>query len=226
MRPYEKIIRTTAKKILEPEKLFQLGNSRCYLDDNGYFTVQVEFQPVTYMHGSSLNVGVAFLWEATKELNNTLARDYGGDAGVSFVEYRDDDSFKAEMEVLMKTALEKVKEYRKFSDMEYAKKCLQAKIADTPHGQQFWEWYHLAMLCFLKGDYADGKAAFEQYLEILRNSFYRENVYIEWKENFYNYCIENIECNLTSKDDARRMVVDMINRRREFFGEKMFHKMY
>lgn len=93
------------------------------------------------------------------------------------------------------------------------------------HGQ-FWEWYHLAMLCFLKGDYADGKAAFERYLEILRNSFYHGNVYIEWKEKFYNYCIQNIGCNLTSKDEAQRMVVDMINRRRKFFGEKMFHKMY
>ena len=28
----------------------------------------------------------------------TLARDYGGDAGVPFAEYRDDDSFKVDME--------------------------------------------------------------------------------------------------------------------------------
>lgn len=42
MLPHEKIIKTTAKRILEPEKLFQVGNSRCYLDDNGYFMIQVE----------------------------------------------------------------------------------------------------------------------------------------------------------------------------------------
>lgn len=223
MLPHEKIIKTTAKKILEPEKLFQAGNSRCYLDDNGYFMIQVEFQPVTYMKGSGLNVGVAFLWESTKALNDTLAHSYGGAVGASFVKYQNDDSFQADMEVLAKTALEKVEEYRKFSDMDYAKKCLQAKIADTPQGQ-FWEWYDLAMLCFLNGDYEEGKAAFARYLEILRNSFYQGGVYIEWKEEFYNYCIENIECNLTSKEAAHQMVVDMINRRRKFFSAKPSYK--
>ena len=69
MLSYEKIIRTTAKEILESEKLFRVGNSRCYLDDNGYFMIQVEFQAVLYMRGSGLNVGVAFLWESTKALN-------------------------------------------------------------------------------------------------------------------------------------------------------------
>ena len=59
----------------------------------------------------------------------TLARAYGGDAGVPFAEYRDDDSFKVDMEALVKTALERVKEYRKFSDMEYAKNCFQEEIA-------------------------------------------------------------------------------------------------
>ena len=215
MLSHEKIIRTTAKEILEPEKFFRAGNSRCYLDDNGYFMIQVEFQPVTCMQGSGLNVGVVFLWETTKALNETLARDYGGDTGVSYVEYRDDDSFRADMETLMKTALDNVKEYRKFSDMEYAKKCLQEEIAHQLDGQ-FWEWYHLAMLCFLKGDYEEGKAAFERYLEILKNSIYIGNVYIEWKEKFYNYCMENIKCHLTSKDDAHQMVTDMIDRRRKF----------
>mgnify|MGYP000026843524 FL=1 len=111
----------------------------------------------------------------------TLARDYGGDAGVPFAEYRDDDSFKVDMEALVKTALERVKEYRKFSDMEYAKKCLQEEIANQSK-EHFWKWYHLVKLCFLKGDYEDGKAAFERYLEILKNSIYTGNVYIEWKD--------------------------------------------
>ena len=108
----------------------------------------------------------------------TLARDYGGDAGVPFAEYRDDDSFKVDMEALVKTALERVKEYRKFSDMEYAKKCLQEEIADQSK-EHFWKWYHLVKLCFLKGDYEGGKAAFERYLEILKNSIYTGNVYID-----------------------------------------------
>ena len=77
---------------------------------------------------------------------------------------------------------------------------------------------------FIVGDSHQGKAAFARYLEILRNSFYQGGVYIEWKEEFYNYCIENIECKLTSKEAARQMVVDMINRRRKFFSAKPSYK--
>ena len=49
MLSYEKIIRTTAKEILESEKLFRAGNSRCYLDDNGYFMIQVELKEFNYI---------------------------------------------------------------------------------------------------------------------------------------------------------------------------------
>lgn len=215
MLPHNKIIKTTAKKFFEPENIFQVGNSRSWLDDNGYYAIIVEFQSGSYTKSASLNTGVTFLWESTKALSETLAYNYGCDVNAGFVKYEnDDETFRIGVERLAKIALEKVNEYRRFSDMDYAKSCLQKEIDKLPENRQFWEWYHLAMLCFLKGDYEEGKGAFERYLERLKDNFYAGDCYIEWREEFYNYCVENIRCHLTSRESAQQMVIDMINRRR------------
>ena len=44
MLPHNKIIKTTVKKFLEPENLFQIGSSRSWLDDQGYYMIQVVIQ--------------------------------------------------------------------------------------------------------------------------------------------------------------------------------------
>ena len=43
MLPHNKIIKTTVKEFLEPENLFQIGSSRSWVDDNGYYFIIVEF---------------------------------------------------------------------------------------------------------------------------------------------------------------------------------------
>ena len=110
------------------------------------------------------------------------------------------------------------------SDMEYAKSCLQEQVEKLPEHRRFWELYHLAMLCFMKGDFEEGKEVFEHYLQRLKDSFYSGDYYIEWHEQFYNYCIENNQCLLSSKESAQQLVIDMINRRRKSFCEKASYK--
>lgn len=227
MLPHNKIIKTTVKKFLEPENLFQIGSSRCWLDDQGYYMILIEFASSGYSKGASLNAGVSFLWESTERLNESLSYNYGCQVitGVGYVEYKnDDEAFQNGIEKLEKKALEKVDEYRKFSDMDYAKSCLQEQVDKLPEYRRFWELYHLAMLCFLKGDFEEGKDIFEHYMQRLKDSFYSGDCYIEWHEQFYNHCIENIHCHLSSKESAQQMVVDMINRRRKNFNEKPSYK--
>ena len=174
-----------------------------------------------------MNAGVSFLWESTERLNESLSYNYGCQVitGVGYVEYKnDDEAFQNGIEKLAKKALEKVDEYRKFSDMDYAKSCLQEQVDKLPEYRRFWELYHLAMLCFLKGDFEEGKDIFEHYMQRLKDSFYSGDCYIEWHEQFYNHCIENIQCHLSSKESAQQMVVDMINRRRKNFNEKPSYK--
>lgn len=87
------------------------------------------------------------IMDITKALSETLAYNYGCDVNAGFVKYEnDDEAFQVGVERLAKIALEKVNEYRRFSDMDYAKTCLQKEIDKLPENRQFWEWYHLAML--------------------------------------------------------------------------------
>lgn len=72
MLPHNKIIKTTVKEFLEPENLFQIGSSRSWVDDNGYYFIIVEFATNGYSKGASLNAGVSFLWESTESLSRKL----------------------------------------------------------------------------------------------------------------------------------------------------------
>ncbi len=219
-----KIINTAAKKVLSPQGLFRKGASRIWLDDNRYFMIQVEFQPSGYSSGTFLNVGISFLWEFSNGLNDTLSFNYGyreNVDGKDFVSYNgDDDKFMAEVEKLAEAAMQRVMEYRLFQDVDYAKKMLLQKTSS----RRFWEIYNYSMLCFMKGDFEEGKTYFMQFMDILKHSFYSGNVYIAWCEEFYNHCIKEICPQLSDKESARCMVLEMIRRRRNFFSEKPSYK--
>lgn len=110
-------------------------------------------------------------------MNECLCFDYGDRVlvnGKQFAEYRGafkdkDEKFTAEMEEFAIAALEKVNEYRKFIDLDYAKKCLKKKAYRIMQWfGRFWEVYDLAMLCFFKQDFEEGKKYFSNYLDILK----------------------------------------------------------
>lgn len=217
MRQHDKIINAAAKKVLVPQGLFRKGKSRTWVDDNGYYMTFVVFDASNRAKGAYLGVGIDFLWEKTEGLNKILSYSYG-ERENTFCEYNgNDDEFQIRMEEYAEMGLKKVLEYRKFKDMDYARTCLEQKVADTLEKHRFWEVYDLAMLCFLMGDFDNGVKIFENYLDILRGSFYVNDFYIEWREKFYNHCIRDIKPYLTSKESAQKMVWDMINRRREVF---------
>ena len=223
---HNKIINAAARKILAPEGLFRVGSSRTWIDDNGYFVIQVEFQPNAYGRGSYLNVGISFLWEASEGLNDTLAFNIGYRVDkAGYASYRGNDAaFEEKMEHFAEAAMEKVREYRLFRDMDYAKEQMERWPENIPKGRGFWEVYHLAMLCFLKRDFEEGKEYFNRFLRILKDSFYAGELYIEWHEELYNHCIQHLCPELESEDTAYKMVCDMIERRRNFFSGKPSYK--
>ena len=163
---HNKIINAAAKRILAPEGLFRVGSSRTWIDDNGYFVIQVEFQPSSYDRGSYLNVGISFLWETSEGLNETLAFNIGYRVNkVGYVSYRGTDAaYEKKMEDFAEAAMEKVREYRQFRDMDYAKRQMKSQLNNIPKGRGFWEVYELAMLCFLKRDFEEGKEYFNRFL--------------------------------------------------------------
>ena len=99
MEDHNKIIRQTAKTILSPHGFFQVGLSRAWLYDCGYFFVQIGFQPSAWTRGSYCNVGIGFLFEYPEESNTQIAFNYGFDRIGDFIEYDDDDqSFRFNIE--------------------------------------------------------------------------------------------------------------------------------
>ena len=224
MEQHDKIINIAARKVLSPQGLFRQGTSRTWLDDNGYFMIFVVFDSSNWSKGSYLGVGIDFLWEKSEDLNGIFAYSYG-ERETEFCKYNgNSDEFQVKMEEFAEIGLRKVIEYRKFKDMDYAKKCLEQKVSNIPPNRRFWEVYDLAMICFLMGDLKSGIDLFENYLEILQGSFYVGEVFVEWHETFYNHCIHHIKPYLTSKEAAQEMVLDMINRRRNYFNSKSSFK--
>ncbi len=68
--------------------------------------------------------------------------------------------------------------------MDYAKSCLQEQVDKLPEYRRFWELYHLAMLCFLKGDFEEGKDIFEHYMQRLKTVFILGIVILNGMNNF------------------------------------------
>lgn len=108
--------------------------------------------------------------------------------------------------------------------MDYAKEKLRALLENTDKTRVFWERYNYAMLCFFKGDFEEGTKYFYAFWEQLKNSFFIDNHYIDWHEELYNHCIEQIVPQLKNTTMAQSMVVDMINRRRNYFNGKSSYK--
>ena len=224
---HNRIINAAAKKILAPEGLFKVGSSRTWIDDNGYFVIQVEFQPSSYDRGSYLNVGISFLWETSKGLNETLAFNIGYRVDkVGYASYTGDDvTFAEKVEHFAEVVLENVRGYRLFCNMDYAKGQMESQLENMPKARRgFWEVYNLAMLCFLKRDFEEGKEYFNRFLQILKDSLYAGDLYIEWREELYNHCIQHLCPELKSEETAYKMVCDMIERRRIFFSSKPSYK--
>lgn len=142
---HNKIINQAARSVLKPLGLFQKGQSRTWIDDNGWFLIIVEFQPSNWAQGTYLNVAVHYLWAQIEY----LSYDYGG-REESFVPFiGDEGTFYDEVISLAEIAVTKVTEYRAFKDASYAKdQIIQKKnTASESH-----ELYNKMMICGLVGD--------------------------------------------------------------------------
>lgn len=166
------------------------------------------------------------MWEASERLNETLAFSIGYRVDkAGYASYRGNDAaYEEKMEHFAEAAMEKVREYRFFRNMDYAKEQMESQLNGIPENRVFWEVYELAMLCFLKRDFEEGREYFDRFLQILKDSFYAGELYIEWHEEFYNHCIQHLCSELKSEESAYKMVCDMIARRRDFFSSKPSYK--
>lgn len=222
MQPHEKIIADTGRRILVPEGLFRKGSSRILLEDHGFYLIQVEFQPSAYAKGAYLNVGVSFLFQYTDGLNETLPYHIGGRIA-EFIEYRDDESFRKEMEQYAEKAMEKVREFRELESFEAAGEVLQKQIQNKGTDRFCWEMYELAMLNFLSGDWEEGNSMLAVTMDALNRNYVWGRHTTPWLAEVYDIC-ENCLTQCETRESAQKMVEDMINKRRAYFMSKASFK--
>lgn len=156
---HNKIINEVASGILKPQGLLRKGKSRTWLDDNGWFTTVVEFQPSGFSKGTYLNVGINFNWYK-KEY---LSFDYGSRENGS-VSADNPALFRERVIELAKHGLNKVIEYRSFRSIEFAKIALLKN--NTNNHNDMWRHYHQGMICILSRDLRKAVAYFEEILKI------------------------------------------------------------
>jgi hypothetical protein len=93
---HSKIIAQVAKETLAPLGIFQMGRSRTWIDDRGWWIVVIEFQPSGFSKGSYLNVGAMWLWHE----KDYFTFDAGNDVRcriAKFVEYVNEKQFRPEI---------------------------------------------------------------------------------------------------------------------------------
>lgn len=110
--PADKLIADAAKTALAPLGLVFKGRSRTWIDDHGWWLINVEFQPSSYATGCYLNVGTQHLWVTRGYLClDEMERPLGGSTFVTFT--GDEDAFVTAMRGVAATAAEAVEERRR-----------------------------------------------------------------------------------------------------------------
>ena len=150
-----KIIKNKSKEIF-PKEVVQKGNSRVFIDDNGYFFTIIEFQPTTLYKGCFLNVGVHFLFNKYEYIAFSYSEDNNIRVGKKFIKYIDDEQFANDILEYINLANIYIEKYRKLKNLEYAKNILiKSKMS----------LYEKAAICFLAEDEKLGNEYLKEYIE-------------------------------------------------------------
>lgn len=142
---HNKIINQVLKDILIPVGLIRKGQSRTWLDDNGWFTTIIEYQPSSWSKGTYLNIGINFNWFIQEHFSFDFGYRESG-----FVAFKNEEQFTQKVIEITNDAIEKILQYRNFLDANYAKtKILSFKFPSD----ELWGNYHRAMICLMTGDF-------------------------------------------------------------------------
>ena len=101
------LIAAGARRHLGPLGLTRKGRSRHWIDDHGWWLVNVEFQPSGFGKGSYLNVGAQFLWRRFPDFSFEVLAP-----GKPWIPYESPEQFGPEADHLALVAADHVKELR------------------------------------------------------------------------------------------------------------------
>lgn len=180
------------------KRCFQKGNSRVYLDDNGYYFTMIEFQTHSLKKGTFLNIGLSFLFNKDDYLSFSYSYKNKTRIGKKFIEYKDDEQFEKDVRKYVEMAKDYILKYRMFVDINYAKKCI---VKELKLNHDIWDPYIKSMFYFLTDDQENGKKYHKRFLD---EAFFKSII------DEYNYPKDVTKIN---KD----YIINMISERRKFW---------
>jgi hypothetical protein len=188
-------LKASASAALSPLGLTQVGRSRTWLDDRGWYLINVEFQPSSGAKGSYLNVGAMWLWHE----QDYVSFDYG----YRIAPFEPADAAWAERaHRLSDLAAQRVLELRlELPDVRGAARLLRKTkpLAD-------WHLFHAAVATGLAGDRKTARTMMDRLLA--------EDAQRDWERTMHT---EMRGCRdlLGHPDAYRARVTETIDRTRE-----------
>lgn len=147
------VITAQARHVLKPLGLVRQGKSRVWIDDHGWWTIQVEFQPSSWSKGSYLNVGINWLLYE----GSVGAFNIGSRVDVPFIDATGSESFEQDAHGLALRAKDEVEKLRtQFSTLAEA-----ASYYRISGRRSAWDDYYYALILAISGDIDGARAAFE-----------------------------------------------------------------
>lgn len=198
--PHSKIINRVARQVLKPIGVKRKGQSRIWLDDNGWWITVIEFQPSAWSKGSYLNVGINFQWYPQEHLSFDIGYREAG-----FVEYESDEQFEPNAQEFVRLAKAKILEIRELlSSPKSVKEYVVSSLQE--HRPTLWGEFHQGMSCILAKEKSQAIAYLNQVLSNPHDAGWA----IDLKE-FVSKLISLLE----SSEDAFQFLNEIVNKSRE-----------
>jgi len=202
---HDKIIKRAATEVLVPLGVFQKGQSRTWIDDNGWFLTIIEFRPSEWGKGAHLHVGLHYLWNN----RDPLTFDYSGFDPYSAEYTGSDEKFFTDMMALAAFAKEKVLYYRSFAETAFAENLIIKNNAVYP-----WSTWDKMMVCFLNTDVGRGRNFYKQAVTETKDD------YRDWAQEIQDRATHRIAPILSNHDNLKKFVLSSIGDNRCFWREK------
>ena len=168
----KKIIKKAAKERLAPLGFFQVGQTRSWVRDDGWYFTVADFAATADIPCAALFFHVKFLWGDGADGLDIHGVDYGRRERFRENYEGDQDGFYQKMLEFCDCAEEKAAEYARFRSFEYADRAFEAVRKDPyfldgisgPWQNGFWNCWHCAMYNYFRGRPDVGDEMMRKYI--------------------------------------------------------------
>lgn len=169
----KKIIKRAAKEQLEPLGFFQVGQTRWWVRDDGWYFTVADFSPTTNIPCAALHVYLKFLWGDSPNIDSDISGiDYGRRERFRVNYEGNPESFYQSMLEFCDCARKRAAEYEQFRTLEYSDSIFE-KLRQSPDflynidpwQMWFWNCWHCAMYFYFRGQPDIGDEAMQKFIE-------------------------------------------------------------